>query len=144
MRVSKNCEEKEFKILFRMRWCLTLALTLRSNSSPSSRKSGIIFMARRADGTRLLLRLLSGLEDVRSGDLKLNRAESATDAILALFSQERASARSWTDSPLRRCYCKTLDRGIDPTHFKGAAIIYPSHMARRVLGGERQQHPRGK
>lgn len=77
-------------------------------------------------------------------DLKLDRAESATDAILALFSWERASVRSWTDSPTHRYYRKTLDRGIDPTHFKGAAITYPSHMARRVLGGERQQHPRGK
>lgn len=74
---------------------LILAPTLRSNSTPSSRRSGIVFMARRADGMKLLLRLLSGLEDgPATGDLKLDRAESATDAILAFFSWEKASARS--------------------------------------------------
>lgn len=65
-------------------------------------------------------------------------AENARRTVTAAALLEEASARdgSLNRFPVASVRCKTLDCGIDPAYFKGTAITYPSHMARRVHGGE--------
>lgn len=96
-------------------------------------------MARRADRVRpalsyvfyLVSRMLAAGFKVRQ-----SRECDGHDSRTSFRRKQHPRALDRFPAPQPRYYRKTLDRGIDPANFKGAAITYPSHMARRVRGGE--------
>lgn len=96
-------------------------------------------MARRADRIRPALSCVFYLVSrmpAAGFKVRQSRECDGRDSRTSLRRKQHPHALDRFSFPRSRHYRKTLDRGIDPANFKGAAITYPSHMARRVRGGE--------